>query len=109
MSNRDRAAKVLAQDRCWIPGPGGMERFSVAEGADALAAAGVLAPDLPEPTRVGPDFTHWGPVALERDTGAIAIGVSGPYTQDPDEARAWAKYLAAAADHVDETLGDTDD
>ena len=73
--------------------------------ARRLADAGLLATDLPEPTRVGPDFTHWGPVALERDTGAIAIGVSGPYTQDPDEARAWAEYLAAAA-HAEQEAGE---
>lgn len=52
MTNQERAAEVLRDNKHYNIGPHG-EQFLTSEAARSLAEAGLLMPDLPEPTRPG--------------------------------------------------------
>lgn len=94
-SNRDRAVEVMRN--FWHDG-----RYAVGfdEIADALAGAGLLTPDLPEPDGHGRWFA--GADGIEVHDGMVfhAHGLTGR-DLDPEVARALALALLAAANHAE--------
>lgn len=103
MTNIDRAAELLIH---WADSEGGLSAIDrdydgdLTGGAEALADAGLLAPDLPEPT--DPGIPEWE--MPSNDHHAVSVGNHGTvriwgdtsgYT--PAEARDLAAALLAAA------------
>lgn len=103
MSNIERAAEVLRQaDRDMACA--GSRYCYPSESAQALADAGLLAPDLPHPDRSNGTLTDWGdegamPEASVKKDGTLFVYDDGRMRQeDPAEIRRTGLvYLAAAA------------
>ena len=93
MSNIDRAAKVILNHR------GGTWSTSV-ETAHALADAGLLAPELPQPNPEHDDYTDFGNVWIEHDEPQRIYTDIDDLT--PEEAEALGLALLAAAQHTRE-------
>lgn len=114
MSNRDKVVKLAAKEL----------QFGARDGtylgeriADALANAGLLTPDLPEPSRRSIEGYHTAHPWAEWDAGhnrVIALKEGEPevviqdvgdpelcITMHPDEARDAAHALLAAADETE--------
>lgn len=104
-SNRDRAAEIITP---WTGREWGYPEAAV----DALAASGVLAPDLPAPTRtMFPGGRVWyieGPVGDVRATSTGEVVAFGTWQErpfrivsTPEEMRTLARTLEAAAAHAE--------
>lgn len=102
MSNLDKARAVANE---WVDLMGGLDNISYIYGNDigllvqAIHAAGLLAPDLPEPgSNRSPS---WGVVHLDKKKQVIKIGMNGVFARTPKVAREWAYGLLAAADYAE--------
>ena len=108
MSNKERAAELLIPNREWCKhhhrgeggDPCGFCEFDAESGAQRLADAGLLAPDLPEPNEVG-DYLEqiWGTVRA----GDGYVSFSTPTVLDHIGARFFAHALLAAANEAEVT------
>ena len=101
MTNIDRAAEVL-----WLPEP---HLFTsecddqARELAQALAAAGLLASDLPEPTVKDDGWAEWGGEVAFHPTEGLWSYDNGAMTLDsPDRLREVALIYLAAAKYAEE-------
>lgn len=105
MSNIDRAAGVIYDT---LNGQYGDFRFPM-DAAQALADAGLIAPDLPEPNEANfvPDGKGWlpggphGPSVWTAPDSRIMVQRIEPGDLTPDEAREVAHALLAAANHAE--------
>lgn len=94
MGNLDKVLGVLVDMR------GAEDMLDVAE---ALEAAGLLMPDLPEP---GNNHSpSWGVVHLDKKKQVIKIGINGVLARTPKVAREWAYGLLAAANYAEKEQG----
>lgn len=111
MSNQEKAAQVIYDA---LSGKYGDFRFPT-DAAEALADAGLLAPDLPEPDTLEYGSPEWDGVfayqygAEWRDAmgsvcafnGTVEVQGDDTHIHTPDEARALALALLAAANHAE--------
>ena len=107
MSNRDKVVKLAAKELQF----GARDGIYLGERiADALADAGLLAPDLPEPNDTGifiPDGKGWlpggphGPSVWTAPGGRVMVQRLEPGDLTPEEAREVAHALLAAADEAE--------
>lgn len=104
MSNYDRALAVLEAARR----PGDL-RIHPNDAVEALAEAGLLAPDLPEandPSIFVPDGKGWllddenGPVVWTAPGGLVMVQRVEPGDLTPDEAHFFALTVLAAAQYA---------
>lgn len=121
MSNLEKAAKLLIPNRTWCKthhkgeagDPCGFCEYDAQTGAQLLADAGLLAPDLPEPSRsMTPNGKVWylsGPIGDIRRMGEdiVAFGLdcrSQPFRLVLTEAEAEtiAHALLAAANYAED-------
>ena len=115
MSNLEKARAVANE---WVDLMGGLDNISYIYGNDigllvqAIHAAGLLAPDLPEPT----SFNHRDEPCWEtegntrvRTPGMLPIGLNGPFREGWDmhspEARDIALALLAACEYAEKEQG----
>ena len=105
-SNQQRAVEVL--NRHWSVAQETQQDDEAACCAQALADAGLLMPDLPEPDREG----DWGPgwegvVEAEPGRYAVRVIVGGrQFRQSSQYARLFALALLAAAEEAEELRND---
>ncbi|OHO60913.1 hypothetical protein [Corynebacterium sp. HMSC036D02] len=106
MTNYDQALHVLEAARR----PGDL-RIHPNDAVEALAQAGLLAPDLPEandPSIFVPDGKGWllddenGPVVWTAPGGLVMVQRIEPGDLTPDEANAFALTVLAAAQYAKE-------
>lgn len=102
-SNREKATEIIEP---WIDDRHGRPEDNAESAVDALADAGVLAPDLPAPNRQG----RWNVTAAS--FGSVTTSPAGevvleagnfrdmPLYLSPDKARNLARTLQAAADYA---------
>ncbi|MDK6807728.1 hypothetical protein QP365_09115 [Corynebacterium aurimucosum] len=104
MTNYDQALHVLEAARR----PGDL-RIHPNDAVEALAQAGLLAPDLPEandPSIFVPDGKGWllddenGPVVWTAPGGLVMVQRIEPGDLTPDEANAFALTVLAAAQYA---------
>lgn len=108
-TNIDRAAAIIAP---WIEKEWGHPEDNAESAADALADAGLLMPDIPEPDDVDPEReATWVPHPLVYAVYAYKHGLYGtwnvamdsaPSDLSPEDTRRLAYALLAAADHAKE-------
>lgn len=105
-TNIDRAAEVLIH---WADSLGGMAAIErdydgdLTGGAEALADAGLLAPDLPAPDQDGLWCPKVPTIEFVQSTGYTVHAVGGLARLDltRDEALDFAAILTAAADYAE--------
>lgn len=98
MSNFDRAVKALNDVDEAIEHLEDNEAY-----VTALEAAGLLAPDLPDP---GNNHSpSWGVVHFDKKKQVIKIGINGVMARTPETAREWAYGLLAAANYAEKEQG----
>lgn len=125
-TNIDRAARALYDHRLTVGDfPDGVTEWKDLpdpwkdewrEAADALADAGLLAPDLPEPiinTDDGNPEWHADEYTVDVDQGRVWVNMWTPdgihWEQTPNQARELADALYAASDHAEEAGHAQDD
>lgn len=115
MSNLDKANEVASK---WVESMGGLEAIRHDHGSDlsglmqALDDAGLLMPDLPEPTKLNrrnePIWETEGHTRV-RTPGGFPVALNGPFGEGwdmfPVEARDIAYALLAACDYVEKEQG----
>lgn len=111
MSNKERAAELLIPNREWCKhhhkgeggDPCGFCEFDAESGAERLADAGLLAPDLPEPLTAANGNPVWRAdntlMVTRYPDGEIRmlVGMGKEARYTPETARVQAALLLAAA------------
>lgn len=110
MTNYDHALQILESTRQL-----GELRIHPHDAVEALAQAGLLAPELPEPVEEKDGTSWWEPCGPEYAvsvydeplTGRHLVGIDKtPYALEPDEAQNFALAVLAAAHYKKENNDD---